>query len=274
MQLSQTLQYFWRFMLGYSVITIVVPAIHGLLFGWQVAAVALAVIVVLFAVITTTCQPLFIPYRVYEWRIRPVTLQCWPEQDFRTLESLSKLLEMEGFQFLQDYTHERRRTGATIYLVRCFGHREAGCFAEIGFAFSPYDAPQITHLTVFSVFQQGWMLVDSNHLPNRRESLVYAWRNPREVRRHHPDITLEGLLQQHFATRDQMCEKLAIRSKTVANWQAYQAIQQELVMQPWRRLRRRNLMTGMIAATQFEWNLPKEWWGDYRRIVRRMGVMI
>jgi hypothetical protein len=274
MQLSQTLQYFWRFVLGYSAITIAVPFIHGLLFGWRAGAIALVFIIGLFVMITTTCQPLFVPYRVREWRTRPVSLQYWPHQDFRTLESLTNLLQMEGFRSLQDYTHERRKTGSTVYLVRCFGHQETGCFAEVGFAFSPNDAPQITHLTVFSVFQDGWMLVDSNHLPHRRESLIYAWRNPREVRRHHPDITLEGLLQQHFATREQMCEKLGIHSKTIANWQAYQEIQQELITQPWRRLRRRNLVSGMIAATQYEQNLPKEWWGEYRRVLRRMGAMI
>jgi hypothetical protein len=269
-QLSPILRQFWRFLLAYSLATIVVGLVHGYFHGPRAGLVAFGFMSLLLLLITTIGQPWFIPYRIRHWQVKSFDINAWPHQDFTTIGALSETLRSYGFQTLQDYCPVPRGTiPIEQHFVRCFGHDSLGCFAEVGMTFSPDTAPRVTHIVFFTIFADGWMLIDGTHLPKKQESLIYAWRNQREVRRHHPNITIEGLYQSHFATQQEMWELLNIEPRRTATWDLYQTIQRELIAQPWAQLRQRNLLLGMIAATQFELKPRHEWLGAYRPILQR-----
>jgi hypothetical protein len=66
-----------------------------------------------------------------------------------------------------------------------------------------------------------------------------------------------------------MMHRLNLQCKTPMSWDIYREIQRELITQPWRRLRRRNLLMAMLDATQFEQNPAHEWLGEYRQVLRQ-----
>jgi hypothetical protein len=125
------------------------------------------------------------------------------------------------------------------------------------------DVQQITHTVFFSILDRGWMLVDFNHSPSRRDSLAYTWRNQREVRRYHPDLLLDGVFHQHLLKRQTMIEDLKVNVLPSVSWESYREIQQELVRRPIQTLRQKNLLVAMIQATRFEQKPSREWLGAY-----------
>jgi hypothetical protein len=285
-QLSQTVQRFWQFLVGYSLAAIGVSLLHGFLFGWRVGGVALGVAVLLLVVILAIGQPLFVPYRVQPWQVEPVTITAgWPAHDWCELDRLTAEMAELGFVQLQDYA-QPQRTGKFQLIVRCFGNASIGSFAEIGFCLVNHAAtepslddavsaivtvpqPLITHTVFFSRFDQGWMLIDGNFTPNRRESLIYAWRNPREVRHYYPEMGPTVLADRHLGNRQAMIRRLDITAHKNISWDTYREIQQELISQPWRRLRRRNLLIAMLEATRYERQPAHAWLGEYRQVLRQ-----
>jgi hypothetical protein len=273
---------FWQFMAGYSLAAIGVSLLHAVLFGWPVGLVAGAIVTLLFGIITAIGQPLFVPYRVNQWEVEPVQISDWPAHDFSDLDRLTAELAELGFVPLQDYA-QPQRTGKFQPIVRCFGNPHIGGFAEVGFCLvnavpsaSTSDSaivtrpkPVITHTVFLSIFNQGWMLIDANLTPHRRESLIYAWRNPREVRHYYPDRPVPQLADRHLVNRQTMIRRLNLTAHNTVTWDAYREIQQELITQPWRRLRRRNLLAAMWAATGFERQPLHEWLGEYRQALRQ-----
>jgi hypothetical protein len=282
-QLSQTVQRFWRFLAGYILAAIGVSLLHAVLFGGWVGLLAAGTAALLLMVILTIAQPWFVPFQVSQWQVEPVTiLGDWPPHDLGQLAQLTAALAELGFMPLQDYA-QPQRTGKFQPIARCFGNPHLGAFAEIGFCLlnpgaDDRDAavvvelpqPLITHLVFLSRFEQGWMLIDGNFAPHRRESLIYAWRNPREVRHYYPDLSLATLADRHLGNRQAMQRRLAIQAEVgdVA-WDSYRELQQELITQPWRRLRRRNLLVAMLDATRFERQPAHEWLGEYRQALRQ-----
>ncbi|NJN49731.1 MAG: hypothetical protein HC805_08175 [Alkalinema sp. RL_2_19] len=113
------------------------------------------------------------------------------------------------------------------------------------------------------------MLIDGNFAPHRRESLIYAWRNPREVRHYYPHLNPKDLGDRHLGNRQSMIRRLDIHADQNITWNAYREIQKELITQPWRRLRRRNLLMAMLEATKFERKPVYEWLGEYRKALRQ-----
>lgn len=285
-QLSQTVRRFWQFMVGYGLAAIGVSLLHAVLFGWLVGGVAFGVVVLLLLVILAIGQPLFVPYRVQAWQVEPVTIaDGWPAHDWRELDRLTAEMAELGFVRLQDYA-QPQRTGKLQPIVRCFGNADIGGFAEIGFclvnhagterfqdddvaAIVTLPQPLITHTVFFSRFDQGWMLIDGNFTPNRRESLIYAWRNPREVRHYYPDLSPTVLVDRHLGNRQAMINRLKIAAHPNISWDTYREIQQELITQPWRRLRRRNLLIAMVEATRYERQPSHTWLGEYRQVLRQ-----
>ncbi|MBE9032025.1 hypothetical protein IQ266_20005 [filamentous cyanobacterium LEGE 11480] len=509
MQLSQTVRHFWQFLAGYSIAAISVSLIHAIFFGWLVGLVAFGVVLLGFGLIITTAQPLFVPFRVKQWQVEPVSLLDWPNQDFSELEQITAELAELGYYPLQDYAQPQRKTKIQA-IARCFGNTNIGGFAEIGFCLidetvedstesdatvlpvsletsniitkdqlgnpnptyavitnidqpaalteahdipsgsdnpasippaeiksisitnnvqssepivdiidsdpdhqanipaaginqivtpssaqpskpigeiigaetitetlntdvstvvtpttdvvtveaenlhqtpegentpeepssrshetsetnrpsetnllfgpaqptaqspesndqdsladaaivdsttvseitevtattaqpaEPLIAPnepsvtrlrlKITHTVFFTVFDQGWMLIDGNFSPHRRESLIYAWRNPREVRHYHPHLNPTDTCDRHLGNRQSMMRRLNIQVNQNISWEAYREVQKELITQPWLRLRRRNLLTAMIDATRFEKKPAHEWLGEYRQALNQ-----
>jgi hypothetical protein len=280
-QLSQTVQRFWRFLLGYSLAAIAISLLHAGLFGWPVGLFAGATAALLLVVILAIGQPWFVPFRVPQWQVEPVTIdQDWPPHDLSQLAQLTTELAELGFTPLQDYA-QPQRTGKFQPIARCFGNPHLGAFAEIGFCLQNLGAddrdplvelppPLITHMVFLSRFDRGWMLIDGNFAPHRRESLIYAWRNPREVRHYYPDLSLTTLADRHLGNRQAMLRRLSLQAEvSEISWDGYRELQQELITQPWRRLRRRNLLAAMLDATRFERQPIHEWLGEYRQVLRQ-----
>jgi hypothetical protein len=281
-ELSQTVQRFWRFLAGYILAAIGVSLLHTMLFGTLVGLLAAGSAGLLLLLILTIAQPWFVPFRVPEWQVEPVTIaRDWPPHDLRQLAQLTAELAELGFVPLQDYA-QPQRTGKFQPIARCFGNPHLGAFAEIGFcllnpgaddrdvAVVELPQPLITHLVFLSRFDRGWMLIDGNFTPHRRESLIYAWRNPREVRHYYPDLDLATLADRHLGNRQAMQRRLSIQAAGGdISWDGYRELQQELITQPWRRLRRRNLLRAMIDATRFERQPAHEWLGEYRQALRQ-----
>jgi hypothetical protein len=77
------------------------------------------------------------------------------------------------------------------------------------------------------------------------------------------------LADRHLVNRQTMIRRLNLTAHNTVTWDAYREIQQELITQPWRRLRRRNLLAAMWAATGFERQPLHEWLGEYRQALRQ-----
>jgi hypothetical protein len=273
-------QQFWQFMWGYGVATIGISLIHAALFGWLVGGFALGVMLLILLGVLSLGQSWFVPYRVQQWQVEPVTIERdWPPHDFSDLEKLTAELAEFGFQPLQDYA-QPQRSGQFQPIARCFGNGDIGSFAEVGFclinqseaattALADRPKPPITHIVLLTVFDRGWILIDGNFAPHRRESLIYAWRNPREVRHYYPDLTPQELANRHLGNRQAMLDRLNVKAIQNISWEVYRDLQQELITQPWRCLRRRNLLVAMVAATQFERQPRHEWLGEYRQALRQ-----
>jgi hypothetical protein len=267
MTYTQPVQQFWAFVITYAIGSGVMSAMIVYLFGGWAALLGLLLLAGSLGLLSLVGQGLFVPHRIPAWQVQPIVVaELWPNYDRSWLEIYTQSLVDLGFQPLQDYTHSRsdgRSASAIKSIVRCFYHPVYGSLAEVGFGFNPAGEARVSHTVFFSIFEQGWMLIDFNRSPHRRESLIYAWRNPREVRRYYPQFTIEDVFGLHQQTCEEMTERLQVAVVPQDSWAMYQAIQRELVARPWKRLRRRNLFVAMWEATQFE-RFPKyEWWGDY-----------
>jgi hypothetical protein len=269
---TQPVQQFWAFVATYCLAAVVLMVMIGAMFGWLAVLLAGVILVGALLIVGMIGQPLFVPHRVRDWQVQPLT---WAELcdrgshcDLSWLARYDQTLRDLGFQPLQDYT-AARSTNPLRSVVRCFYHPIEGCLAEVGFIFSANGEVRVSHTVFFSIFEQGWMLIDFNHAPNRRESLIYAWHDRREVRRYYPQLTVEEVFRGHLQMRDQMAETLNLSALPQTTWEMYQEIQRELIVRPWRRLRRRNLFVAMLEAAQFERHPKYEWLGDYRKVQNR-----
>jgi hypothetical protein len=273
MQLSPLLRQFWIAFFSYWAIALAVSAISGLIGGGMVALLIFSFLTLVMALLLLTCQPLLVTGLPQEWKGRVVsTLDC-DHLDLSLLDSYSQVLIDLGFRPIQDYSQgsNRRHSEHLRGLARCFGHPDRACFAEVGWAGG--ETPRITHAVFFSILDRGWMLVDLNHLPQQRDSLAYTWRHNREVRRYHPDLTLEAVYHQHLMKRQAMMDDLQVNFLSSISWEIYCEIQQELVRRPSQTLRQKNLLKAMIQATQFERHPQREWLGEYASSCRSKDIV-
>jgi hypothetical protein len=258
MKLSPLLRQFWSALISYVAIALITAVLCSMSFGWIVACLAFSLFMVVLTVALLTCQPLLVTGLPQHWRGRPLDQADYQYLDLSLLDSYSEALLALGFQPLQDYT---QGNGPVRSIARCFGHPEQSCFAEVGW--HDGDLQQITHTVFFSILDRGWMLVDFNHSPSRRDSLAYTWRHEREVRRYHPDLRIDGVFHQHLFKRQAMIEDLKVNVLPSISWEIYSEIQQELVRRPTQTLRQKNLLVAMIQATRFEQQPIREWLGAY-----------
>jgi hypothetical protein len=264
MKYTLPIQKFWTFLIAYSLGAIVTSVILAVMFGPITMLIGLSILMLAFGGLTVMGQSWFLPRRPGTWKVRPIAPSDWPDQDWDLLDQYEQTLRELGFRALQDYSHAREGRIPTA-VVRCFWHPIAGCMAEVGLVFSPQGQPKISHTVFFSVFEQGWMLIDCNHAPDRRESLIYASRNRRnhrEVRRYQPYFDVAKVFESHLKASEEMAHTLNIDVIPQDSWEMYQEIQRELITQPWRRLQRQNLIITMLRATKFE-QLPQHRWQQH-----------
>jgi hypothetical protein len=261
MKYTLPIQKFWTFLIAYSLGAIVTSVILAVMFGPITMLIGLSILMLAFGGLTVMGQSWFLPRRPGTWKVRPIAPSDWPDQDWDLLDQYEQTLRELGFRALQDYSHAREGRIPTA-VVRCFWHPIAGCMAEVGLVFSPQGQPKISHTVFFSVFEQGWMLIDCNHAPDRRESLIYASRNDREVRRYQPYFDVPKVFESHLKASQEMAHTLNIDVLPQDSWEIYQETQRELITQPWNRLQRQNLVTTMLRATKFE-QLPQHRWQQH-----------
>jgi hypothetical protein len=252
MKLSPLLRQFWIALISYLAIALITTVLCGWGFGLPVAGLVIAVFMVSLILVLVTGQPLLVTGLPQQWRGRPLGAADYQDLDLSLLDSYSQTLQALGFQPLQDYT---QGPGPVRAVARCFGHPEQCCFAEVGW----WGGEVITHTVFFSILDRGWMLVDFNRAPHQRDSLAYTWRNPREIRRYHPELMLDGVYHQHLLKRQAMIDDLQVNVLPSVSWEIYREIQQELVRRPSQTLRQKNLLVAMIQATQFERQPRREW---------------
>jgi hypothetical protein len=258
MSLSQPLQQLWGFTVSYLLGTLVISVMMAVVFGWPTALVTSLLMLGLLLWGGATCQRLLLQLSPPQWNVEPVSILQFADQDLTLLNAYTQTLEDLGFGVLQDYS-----SGQSNQLVRCFSHPDQHCFVEIGCRFAPDGESRLTHVVFLSVLEAGWTLMDFNQAPSSRESLIYTWRNPREVRRYWPGLTLEQVLAEHLRFRGIMLNDLLVDVITNTSWEHYCSVQQELMHYPWQRVRQRHLLLAMVEATQFERHPKMEWLGEY-----------
>jgi hypothetical protein len=258
MSLSQPLQQLWGFTISYLLGTLVISVMMAIIFDWPTALGSSLVMLGLFLWGGATCQRLFLQFLPPQWNVQPVSILQFANRDLTLLNAYTQTLENLGFVVLQDYNG-----GQSNQLVRCFSHPKHHCFVEIGCGFSSDGESRLTHAVFLSVLEAGWTLMDFNQAPSPRESLTYTWRNPREVRRYWPGLTLEQVLAEHLQFREAMLNDLLVYVITNTSWDHYCSVQRELMHYPWQRVRQRHLLVAMVEATQFERRPKMQWLGEY-----------
>jgi hypothetical protein len=285
-RLSPTVARFWRFMLAYGCALVIVSVVHGVLFGPRAGAVALLVMLLVWWGTLSFGQAWFVPYWVAAWGVETVQLgpqahRPWSADNgsaynWIELDRQTQALQAQGFVKLQDYQRLRPdgslRPGQWQSFARCFTHPEWRSYAEIGFRLMPIvpsavdSEPAVVDVlygVCCSCFECDWLLIDSNLAPHRRESLLYAWRHPREVRHYYPQLPVANLVDRHQANRATLIQQRELQPRPPAAldqaWDVYCTLQRELIQRPWQRLRQRNLLVAMFEATQFERH-PRDRW--------------
>jgi hypothetical protein len=265
MKYTPSVQRFWTFLITYCLGAIATSVVLGFMFGPIAMLIGLGILILAFGGLSALGQSWFLPRRPGTWQVRPIAPSDWPDQDWDLLDQYEQTLRELGFRALQNYCHAREGIVPKA-VARCFWHPIAGCMAEVGLVFSPQDKPKISHTVFFSVFEQGWMLIDCNHAPDRRESLIYASRRDREVRRYQPYFDVPKVFESHLQASQEMAHTLNIKVLPQDSWEMYQAIQCELITQPWARLHRQNLLTTMLRATKFEQRPQHLWQQHYAKV--------
>jgi hypothetical protein len=276
-RMTPTIIRFWQFMLTYGLAVVIVSVIHWALFGPRVGAVALLVMLLVWWGILSFGQAWFVPYWVEAWQVETVDLgrpshRQWLAYDWTELDRPTQALQAQGFVQLHDYQRLRPdgspRPGQWQTYARCFAHPDWGSYAEIGFRLMPIvpaavetgqAAVNVTYTVLCGCFEPDWLLIDSNLAPDRRESLIYGWRHPHEVRHYYAKSSIADLLDRHQENRAQLIQQRTLKPRHPATWEAYCNLQRDLIIQPWQRLRSRNLLVAMVEATRFE-RRPRDRW--------------
>jgi hypothetical protein len=274
MKYTPPIQQFWTFLITYGLGAIAMSLVMGFMLGPIDMLIGLAILILAFGGLSVMGQSWFLPPRPGNWQGRPIAPSDWPDQDWDLLDQYEQTLRELGFRALQDYCHARESVRPTA-VVRCFWHPIAGCLAEVGLVFGPQGKPKISHTVFFSVFEQGWMLIDCNHAPDRRESLIYASHNrreSRELRRYQPYFDVAKVFESHLKASQDMVHTLNIDVLPQDSWEMYQEIQRELITQPWTRLQRQNLVTTMLRATKFEQRPQHRWQQHYAKVKAEKAI--
>ncbi|MBU7582283.1 MAG: hypothetical protein KAF91_05140 [Nostoc sp. TH1S01] len=269
MQLSAGIQQFWIAIASYILLGL--SFFLYLLAGnnWQLTnmlslpdlmgftlVVAIVIFPLLWYLSNLKCQILHsMPDDVQFQEIVPTN---YSQLDIVSLAYYTTILESLGFIHLIDHDIK-----PGIGFARCFAHPEYYCFAEVGQAFTETGEVIAQNFALFSVLQQDWIVAEINRAINSHDGIAYIWRHPQHIRRYHPNIDIEELLQSHLQFRQQILADLGIHLSTDLSWTAFKAYEKQAIIFRKQAMRRKNLLMAMLEATLFELSPKSEWLGNY-----------
>jgi hypothetical protein len=233
--------------------------------GW---AAALALLAILFLLLTFGLRWLLLQSTPEQWAFLPAHPQQFPRLDGAELNGYTATLQELGFQWVADYTLVK--PGATLGsgFARLFFHPLHLCYAELGQVFPPNQDPLPLCCTCMSTVGKDWMLSTTNRQAN---GFVYMLRRAKNLWSSHPKLNAPALLQAHLRKRTEIATELALPVRSDLSWDAYWASEQQSQTERRAVLRRRNLVIGLAEAMWFRWFPKTEWMGDYARLHAKGG---
>jgi hypothetical protein len=202
-----------------------------------------------------------------ESRFKAAIITDFPQLDLFWLQQETKDLEAIGFVQLMDYKVEPGNGFA-----RSFAHPQHHCFAEIGQLFSDAKDKPEKYSYMYSSLTQDWDLTTINRQVHRLDATAYIGKHPKAVRKYHPEVYLDELLEQHLSLRRQMLNNLDISVVTDISWSGYKSLGQQATISRKTIMRRKKLLLAMLEATLFEIKPKSEWLGNYAKVAAKRQV--
>jgi hypothetical protein len=202
-----------------------------------------------------------------ESRFKAAVITDFPQLDLFWLQQETKDLEAIGFVQLMDYKVEPGNGFA-----RSFAHPQHHCFAEIGQLFSDAKDKPEKYSYMYSSLTQDWDLTTINRQVHRLDATAYIGKHPKAVRKYHPEVYLDELLEQHLSLRRQMLNNLDISVVTDISWSGYKSLGQQATISRKTIMRRKKLLLAMLEATLFEIKPKSEWLGNYAKVAAKRQV--
>ncbi|BAT55044.1 hypothetical protein NOS3756_40220 [Nostoc sp. NIES-3756] len=196
-----------------------------------------------------------------ERHFKAAVVTDYPQLDLFWLQEETKDLEALGFVQLMDYKVEPGNSFA-----RSFAHPQHHCFAEIGQLFTDTKDKPEKYSYMYSSLTKNWDLTTINRQVHRLDATAYIGQHPKSVRKYHPEVYFDELLEQHLSLRRQMLNNLGISVITNISWSEYKSLGQQATISRKTIVRRKKLLLAMLEATLFEINPKSEWLGDYANV--------
>ncbi|MEJ1933423.1 hypothetical protein WDZ92_24755 [Nostoc sp. NIES-2111] len=196
-----------------------------------------------------------------ERHFKAAVVTDYPQLDLFWLQEETKDLEALGFVHLMDYKVEPGNG-----FIQTFIHLQHNCFAEIRQLFTDTKNKPEKYSYMYSSLTQDWDLTTINRQVHRSDAIAYIGQHAKSVRKYHPEVYLDELLEQHLSMRIQMLNDLGISVVTDISWSAYRSLGQQAIIYRKTIMRRRNLLLAMLEATLFEIKPKSEWLGDYAKV--------
>lgn len=196
-----------------------------------------------------------------ETRFKAAVITEYPQLDLFWLKEETKDLESLGFVQLMDYKVEPGNGFA-----RTFAHPQHHCFAEIGQLFTDAKDKPEKYSYMYSALTQDWDLTTINRQVHRLDATAYIGQHSKAVRKYHPEVYLDELLEQHLSLRKQMLNDLGINVVRDISWSGYRNLGQQAIIVRKTTMRRKKLLLAMLEATMFEIKPKSEWLGDYAKV--------
>jgi hypothetical protein len=202
-----------------------------------------------------------------ETRFKAAEITEYPQLDLFWLKEETKDLESLGFVQLMDYKVEPGNGFA-----RTFSHPQHNCFAEIGQLFTDTKDQPEKYSYMYSSLTQDWDLTTINRQVHRLDATAYIGQHTKAVRKYHPEVYLDELLEQHLSLRKQMLNDLRINVVRDISWSGYINLGQQATIYRKTIMRRKKLLLAMLEATLFEIKPKSEWLGNYAKVVAKRQV--
>ena len=197
----------------------------------------------------------------------PARMEDFPNLDRVALDRLTEGLAALGFSQLQDYQLDPEAVGGTSSgFARCLGHPQQHCYIEVFQAFPKEGNPLPLVFSAISYLDDNWILATTT---NPLDSISMMWRDRRTCWSYHPDSSPEAIVQIHLERCQQMVEDLGIQVQSEISWHYYEQQQQLSALKRRRSFQDRNVAIALIQATYAEFNPVSEWWGDYRKHIKK-----
>ncbi|BCL38203.1 hypothetical protein [Nostoc sp. MS1] len=272
MQLSTEIQKFWIALANYLVLGLMLFLYLLAANGWKLAnllslpdlmGLTIVVALVLFPLLwfLGNIKTQMLQALPNECHFKTAVITDYPQLDLFWLQEETKDLESLGFVHLMDYKVEPSNGFA-----RTFAHPQHHCFVEIGQLFTDTKNKPEKYSYMYSSLTQDWDLTTINRKVHRLDAIAYIGQQPKAVRKYHPEVYFDELLEQHLSLRRQMLNDLGISVVTDISWSGYRSLGQQATISRKTIIRRKKLLLTMLEATLFEINPKSEWLGDYAKV--------